>query len=95
MVQDYLEVDSPRLSSSCQTEAPGWASGRALVVHTEIGDVPVELAATPGALACLYYAYCAHCRRPTQARSGCHPRAGPALGSRRPGNGCLLAKQLA
>jgi hypothetical protein len=38
--------------------APPWPS---LVVPTEAGDVIVKPAATPGPLACLYHAYCAHC----------------------------------
>ena len=45
-------------ASSCRCDPP-WPG---LVAHTEAGDVDVEPAATPGALACLYQAYCTHCR---------------------------------
>jgi prevent-host-death family protein len=37
---------------------PAWPS---LAVHTEAGDIAVQPTATPGALACLYQAYCTGC----------------------------------
>ena len=37
---------------------PAWP---ALVVRAGTGDIPVEPSATPGPLACLYYARCARC----------------------------------
>jgi hypothetical protein len=37
---------------------PPWP---ALVVHTGDGDIAVVPSATPGGLACLYWAYCAGC----------------------------------
>lgn len=44
-------------AADCQCR-PQWPL---LVVPTEAGDVIVEPAATPGALACLFQAYCANC----------------------------------
>jgi hypothetical protein len=45
----------PALGCTCR---PPWP---ALVAHTEVGDVAVAPAATPGGLACLYQGYCTGC----------------------------------
>ena len=63
---------------------PAWPS---LVVHTEAGGVAMQPAASPGALACLYHAYCTGCGAaypgPFRAQPAARGRAGKLPGPRK------------
>jgi prevent-host-death family protein len=63
---------------------PAWP---ALVVHTEEGDVAVQPAATPGALACLYHVYCTGCGTDYPGPSGRSPQSAAAQESPGPSRG--------